>query len=91
MTTYNYYYDAGHGWIKVEYQELQRLNILDKISVYSYISLDNVYLEEDRDATIFIEAKKEAKEPYLLNEIDEGNRSSIRLLEHFNYNALTVA
>ena len=91
MKTYNYYYDAGHGWIRVEYQELQRLNILDKISVYSYISSDNVYLEEDRDAKIFLEAKKEAKEPYLLNEIDEGNRSSIRLLEHFNYNALTVA
>ncbi len=56
-----FYSDSGHGWLKAPFIMLEVLDIKDKISSYSYISNDckNVYLEEDCDATIFIEAYKQ--------------------------------
>ena len=54
---YNFYSDAGHGWLAVKRQELIDLNILDKISTYSYQRGNTVYLEEDCDISTFCEAK----------------------------------
>lgn len=47
--------DPAHGWYQVERKELEQLGILEKISGYSYQSQsgETVYLEEDRDASIF--------------------------------------
>jgi hypothetical protein len=64
MNMYQMVEDAGHGWVKVPMQELIYLGIIDKITVYSHIKGNNVWLEEDCDATTWIEAKakKEGKE-----------------------------
>ena len=48
--------DGGHGWLEVERSELKRLGIETKISSYSFQRGDKVYLEEDCDATIFLDA-----------------------------------
>ena len=61
MTKLNYTFhsDAGHGWLAVKRKELQELNILDKVSGYSYVSKSGqtVYLEEDGDLSMFVTIK----------------------------------
>ena len=54
--TYEFYSDAGHGWLKVSKAELKALNIADKITAYSYMRGNDAYLEEDYDLSQFIEA-----------------------------------
>jgi len=54
-----FYSDSGHGWGAVKRQTLLELGILDKISRYSYQRGKTVYLEEDRDVSIFIAACKD--------------------------------
>ena len=53
-----YYQDAGHGWIAVKRKMLSELNLENEISPYSYQKGQTVYLEEDRDAYIFVRACK---------------------------------
>ena len=55
---YYFHSDPGHAWLAVKRKELIRLGIIDKISSYSYQKGKTVYLEEDCDAGVFIEAKK---------------------------------
>lgn len=59
--------DPGHGWLEVDKVDLVELEIANKISHFSYmdkgqggITHSKVYLEEDCDAGIFIDAAKEA-------------------------------
>lgn len=63
-TQYIFHTDPGHGWLAVKYAELIRLGIREQISGGSYISESGktVYLEEDCDMTIFMNAKKSAGE-----------------------------
>ena len=71
---YEFHYDSGHGWLKVSKQELINLSIEDKISTFSYMNKDDVYLEEDCDAGIF----QRSKEGMQITEIDDGDNSIIR-------------
>lgn len=61
---YQFYSDAGHGWLCVKRAELNRLGIGSKVSSFSYQSGDWVYLEEDCDATLFHRAKQARGEEY---------------------------
>ena len=54
--TYIYHIDPGHGWFAVKKREIEALGFSDKISVYSYVKGDTVYLEEDCDAALFFNA-----------------------------------
>lgn len=53
---FTYFTDAGHGWLKVSKALLVKLGIADKITPYSYVRGDFVYLEEDMDYTTFANA-----------------------------------
>ena len=53
---HTFYNDPGHGWLKVEYKDLNVLGILGAITGFSYRNGDVVYLEEDLDATTYINA-----------------------------------
>ena len=55
---YIYYSDSGHGWIKVPFVELLRLNIAHKITSFSFHRGDYVYLEECNDYATFEKVKK---------------------------------
>lgn len=55
-----FFSDPGHGWLEVDMGHIIGLGLADKISDYSYIQGDYAYLEEDCDATLFIDAAKEA-------------------------------
>ena len=58
FTKPKWYTDPGHGWLRVETLELHVLGVAGDISGYSYLhpSGKYAYLEEDCDATVFIEA-----------------------------------
>ena len=48
--------DPGHGWLQVEKSELKELGIARDISGFSYQKGNNVYLEEDADASHYLRA-----------------------------------
>jgi hypothetical protein len=56
MSKYTFIADAGHGWISVPLEDIERLGLTDKITPYSYMTDKRAYLEEDCDAGVFLEA-----------------------------------
>lgn len=61
--------DPGHGWLEVTRADLVELGILGLVSAYSYTDGPRVYLEEDCDATLYLEAAKAAG--WVLNMVDK--------------------
>jgi len=53
---FTFYSDPGHAWLKVPRNLLNELNIAHEISCYSFQRNNYVYLEEDCDASLFINA-----------------------------------
>ena len=53
---FEFYEDAGHGWLEVPKSLLKELGISDQISNYSYQKGGMVYLEEDADMSLFVSA-----------------------------------
>lgn len=56
--TLTYHQDPSHGWIEVPLTMIDDLGIASQITPYSYRSEDRgmAYLEEDRDAVVFLRA-----------------------------------
>lgn len=52
--------DPGHGWLEVTRADLVELGILGLVSAYSYTDGPRIYLEEDCDATLYMDAAKAA-------------------------------
>ena len=77
MKTYIFHSDAGHGWLKVPMSEIKEFKIEDKISRFSYMKGDMVYLEEDCDAPLFID-KLEAEGQKFNYRVIKAEYSSIR-------------
>ncbi|MCK5919904.1 MAG: hypothetical protein KAG66_03125 [Methylococcales bacterium] len=80
---YNLYADGSHGWLRVPLAELWDLKIEETISAYSYRKGKWAYLEEDRDAPLFLRADKDRADrmkyaPARVKEIPPVERSSIR-------------
>jgi len=73
MKRYYFHADPSHAWLAVKRSELIRLNILDKITECSYQKGKTVYLEEDCDAGIFMNAKKSLHEDVLFKETFQEN------------------
>ena len=51
-----FYSDPGHGWLRVPKKILVELGIQDKISSFSYMKGQYVYLEEDADLSLFADS-----------------------------------
>jgi len=83
VKTYIFHTDAGHGWLAVKRKELIALNILSKISPFSYQAGGTVYLEEDCDATIFMSAKEQSQQKINVRD-SYRDPSPIRAMEQFN-------
>jgi len=75
---YQFYTDPGHGWLRVPYSELERLDIASNITCYSYTKGDNVFLEEDRDMSTFMKAKADLNEKVCIQTINSNRQSRIR-------------
>jgi len=83
--TLNYYQDSGHGWVKAKLSLLQKLNIVDQISPYSYLRKDNVYLEEDCDLGRLYDAlTSQGITLKLKSFVAREKRSKIRSYDYFS-------
>lgn len=49
----------GHGYLSVNKDLIEKLGLIDKITSYSGMDANRVYLEEDCDATLFANTCKE--------------------------------
>jgi len=76
--------DPGHGWLEVPHAELKELGIDSKISEYSYHNSGIVYLEEDCDAGVFIDAIK-AKHPGIELIMKENYKENTPIRNHYAY------
>ena len=87
MEKLKFHYDAGHGWLEVS-KKLYRNIMKEKLpSSYSYEGVNNYYLEEDYDASDFLRMYKGDKSLVWnesIIEIDDGDESFIRNLNHIN-------
>lgn len=72
------YTDPGHGWAEVKLSELDRLDITHKISRYSYVKGDTVFLEEDCDLAVYLAALRAAGEAFEFEEHHTNGDSRIR-------------
>jgi hypothetical protein len=76
--TFKHFTDPGHGWYRVSREMLFKMDILDKISSYSY--------QKGCDATIFFDRYKELFGDDYQIKITQNiadNMSSIRYYHHF--------
>lgn len=83
--------DPGHGWLAVKKRELIALDLVDKVSGYSYVKGNTVYLEEDCDAALFFNAYEGifGKRPdYRVSYLD---RTPIRYYNHYHKQASIVS
>ena len=73
------YYDAGHGWLAVTEAQAHSVGLNEgDFSAYSYREGNVLYLEEDLDMTIFVQAWEAQHGPILLHAVDHGDYSPIR-------------
>ena len=80
-----YHTDAGHGWIAVKRKLLNDLGLADKITPFSYMKGQTVYLEEDQDAALFTNVLKDSGIVFELVE-KYRNRSPIRNYPSYSAN-----
>jgi len=84
MKTYVFYEDAGHGWLAVKRKELVELGIITQVSSCSYQKGKTVYLEEDCDAPLFIQAMRTKGVEIDYKETVHPDFSPIRKYERFS-------
>jgi hypothetical protein len=84
-TTFDFISDPGHAWLKVNTRDLFALGLTPSdFSSYSYRRGDDLYLEEDCDATLFIQTyiKKTNSKPKFRERVAREKRSKIRNYPH---------
>jgi len=79
---YKFIADPGHGWLEVTRAELVVLGIESKISGFSYVKGTKVYLEEDCDMPLFLDALEAAGILVDFEEVYEEN-TPIRNYKNF--------
>ena len=78
-----FYSDPGHGWVAVKRKIVYDMDLAGKISQYSYQRGNTVYLEEDCDASLLVEALRERGIEIALEENITDKTSPIRSYERF--------
>lgn len=87
MNKFKFISDPGHGWLKVPRHLLNEYGISSKISEYSYQSYNDVYLEEDCDASLFVtEHEKRTGLPIEIEYQNCQRDSLIRRCARYNTN-----
>jgi hypothetical protein len=74
--------DPAHGWLEVNRADLDALDIAHKITPYSYEKGSRVYLEEDCDASLFMETAKAAGWIFNITEA-HADPSPVRAFERY--------
>lgn len=79
--TFDFFTDPGHGWLKVTQKHLNLIGLKPAdFTSYSYVKGDALYLEEDQDASLFINKWKEhfGEGSFKIRENHTNNQSRIR-------------
>jgi len=76
--------DSGHGWLSVKRKEIVELGISDKISSFSYANGKSVYLEEDCDAGVYIDAQRERGVTVKFKNGKWSERSYVRSFDNYS-------
>jgi hypothetical protein len=77
------YSDPGHAWAKCKREVLSNLGIANKVSAYSYQRGDYVYLEEDCDYPLLVDALRQRNTRIKCVERSANNSSRIRNYERY--------
>lgn len=80
----SFHSDPGHGWLAVNVRDLETLGLMKKISHYSYVRGNTVYLEEDCDYGLFLQASKEAGWNLSIKTIHYDKTAPIRSYNSFS-------
>jgi hypothetical protein len=80
---FKYYQDPGHGWVAVKRELVEKLGLKFTISHYSYQKGKTVYLEEDCDAHLLVDALKQRGMRVELIDKHTNLRSPIRSYEPY--------
>ena len=80
---FTHFTDPAHGWIKVSKQLLKELGIATKITAYSYQKGDYAYLEEDCDASLFVEEYEKQTGQKIKTVTSYAHRSAIRNFQSY--------
>ena len=78
-----FYSDPGHGWLSVSRNVLEKYIDPKEISVYSYQRKNQVFLEEDCDASKFLDALRKANVSFSSIQTHTNRRSKIRSYANF--------
>jgi hypothetical protein len=81
--SYVFHTDPSHGWLEVDKDELSLFNIADKISSYSYKLGNKVFLEEDCDAGLFINALENKGIKFTYTTINSNTDSIVRTYKRY--------
>jgi hypothetical protein len=69
--------DPGHGWLRVPHKVIRDMGLTAKsFSRYSYVDNDYMYLEEDCDAGVFLQAYQNitgSEADYVVEEVNYTN------------------
>ena len=85
------YTDPGHGWLRVTLKMLVKLGIADKITPFSYVRTVYAYLEEDVDATLFLDTLKAKGKTVTYVERHTNRFSRIRNYASYGFTAPATA
>ena len=78
---FDFHQDGGHAWLKVSKDLFNKTNAsIEHISRFSYEDNNNYYLEEDCDATMYLNNLKHQNIKYSFITINDGDYSLIRNL-----------
>ena len=75
--------DRGHGWLEVPRADAIALGIADKISRFSHMGGHSLYLEEDCDASLYLDAAKAAGYTLNITERYTDSDSPIRNFDQY--------
>lgn len=81
---FNSYSDPAHGWIKVPRKVLRELGIEGQVTHYSYERGEDVYLEEDCDATLLVETMRKLGIEPKFRHNSSNKMSKIRTYENYS-------
>ena len=75
--------DAGHGWLAVKLADLKMLGIESDITDFSYVKGKTAYLEEDKDASTYINAMQAKGIKVVVRQGPPRDRSPIRSFKRY--------
>jgi len=71
IITLNFHNDGGHGWLECGRELIASTGIANDISDYSYQRGNNVYLEEDCDMPLLLDALRKRSIGVVVNDMYE--------------------